>query len=165
MSLEDYERAGEIHTSKDKEISMHQAEEVANKLMGHTSSWLKILNVGEAHKHESRQRKIFLVKSMNIAELYLLWKDHKNTPASRPVASANNGFNVQFSNLLSPLLEYIADNMKRKFEVSSTENSLYEIDQFNKSISEIEKVAEFPFTEPVTVCDDHEEGGGGEIKK
>ena len=112
MSLEDYERAGEVHTSKDREVSMEHAEEVAKRLRGHTSSWLKILNVGEGHKHESRHRKTFIVNSVNIAELYLLWKDHKSTPASRPVASANNGFNVQFSNLISPLLEFVADNMK-----------------------------------------------------
>ena len=40
--------------------------------------------IGEDHKHESRHRKTFIVHSMNIAELYILWKDHKNTPASRP---------------------------------------------------------------------------------
>ena len=100
---------------------------------------------------------------MNIAELYLLWKDHKKTPASRPVASANNGFNVQFSNLISPILEYVADNMKRKFEVSSTENSLYKIDKYNSSRSEtITDKAEFPFTEPVIISN-AEGGSGGQI--
>ena len=152
MSLVDYEKAGEVHTSKDREISMQQAEEIAKDLRGHTSSWLKILNVGEDHKHQSRHRKTFIVNSMNIAELYLLWKDHKKTPASRPVASANNGFNVQFSNLISPILEYVADNMKRKFEVSSTGNSLYKIYKFNSSRSEtLTDKAEFPFTEPVII--------------
>ena len=37
MSLEDYERAGEVHTSKDIEVSMEHAEEVAKELRGHTS--------------------------------------------------------------------------------------------------------------------------------
>ena len=68
MSLEDYERAGEVHTSKDREVSMEHAEEVAKDLRGHTSSWLKILNVGEDHKHQSRHRKTFIVSSVNIAE-------------------------------------------------------------------------------------------------
>ena len=32
MSLADYEKAGEVHTSKDQQISMQQAEEVAKDL-------------------------------------------------------------------------------------------------------------------------------------
>ena len=84
MSFADYEKAAEVHTSKDREVSMQHAEEIAKQLKGNKSSRLKILNVGEDHKHESRHRKTFIVHSMNIAELYLLWKDHKNTPASRP---------------------------------------------------------------------------------
>ena len=64
MSLEDYEKAGEVHTSKDRQISMQEAEEIAKDLRGHTSSWLKILNVGEDHKHQSRHRKTFKVNSM-----------------------------------------------------------------------------------------------------
>ena len=42
MSLESYEKAGEVHTNKDREVTMEQAEEVAKELRGHTSSWLKI---------------------------------------------------------------------------------------------------------------------------
>ena len=125
---------------------------------------IKILNVGESHKHESRHRKTFIVNSMNIAELYLLWKDHKNTPASRPVACANNGFNVQFSNLISPLLEFVADNMARNFEVKSTENSLFKIDQFNISNSEREET-EFPFTEPVTISSESQTRTGEREKQ
>ena len=164
MTLEDYEKAGEVHTSKDREVTMEQAEEVAKKLRGHTSSWLKILNVGEGHKHENRHRKTFIVNSVNIAELYLLWKDHKSTPASRPVASANNGFNVQFSNLISPLLEFVADNMKRNFEVKSTENSLYKIDQFNQNNSDPINT-EFPFTEPVNISCESQTLEGGSDKQ
>ncbi len=72
MSFADYEKAAEIHTSKDREVSMQHAEEIAKQLKGNKSSRLKISNVGEDHKHESRHRKTFIVHSMNIAELYLL---------------------------------------------------------------------------------------------
>ena len=43
-----------------------------------------------------------------------------------------NGFNVQFSNLISPIIESVANEMEGKAEVISTEHALFKIDQFNK---------------------------------
>ena len=69
MSLEAYLAAGEVHTSKDKEVDMAFAEKIQKQVMGHTSAWLKILNGGESHRHEERHRKTFIIHSQGIAEM------------------------------------------------------------------------------------------------
>ena len=130
MPLEMYISAGEQHTKLDKEVTMEHAAEVQRKVLGHTSSWLKILNVGEDHDHEDRHRSTFLIKSLNIAMVRLLAKDHKiyteqdkaNSlpPKTRAVCSAVGGFNVQLSNLISPIIEALADEMDGKCEIISS---------------------------------------------
>ena len=71
MPLELYTAAGEVHTSKDKEDKF--AEET-------------------------------IINTLNVAKMYLLYKDHKlsdgGPPKTRPVASAINGFNVQYSTVI-----------------------------------------------------------------
>merc|ERR1712155_124734 len=147
MPLEMYISAGEEHTKLDKEVDMEVAAEIQRKVFGHTSSWLKILNVGEDHDHEDRHRSTFLIKSLNIAILSLLAKDHKvnkdqfgniiqdnsKPPKTRAVCSAIGGFNVQLSNLISPIIEALADEMDGKCEVISSEDALFYIDRFNES--------------------------------
>ena len=58
MPLELYEAAGEVHCSQDREVTMNFAEETARQLRGHTSAWLKILNIGENHNHQDRHWKV-----------------------------------------------------------------------------------------------------------
>ena len=62
LPLEMYAAAGEVHTSKDKEVDMEYAAKKQRLVQGHTSAWLKILNVGEDHKHEDRHRSTFIIK-------------------------------------------------------------------------------------------------------
>ena len=129
MPMDMYMAAGGLHVAKDKEVTIEFAEKTQKQLQGHTSAWLKILNVGENHQHEDRHRRTFIMKSLNIAPLYLLIKSHKpytdsdrkenKPPSTRPVASAVQGFNVQFSNLISPILDSIANEQKGKLEIIS----------------------------------------------
>ena len=42
ISLEAYLAAGDVHTSKDKEVDEAFAEKIQKQVMGHTSAWLKI---------------------------------------------------------------------------------------------------------------------------
>ena len=154
MPLELYEAAGEVHCSQDREVTMEFAEETARQLRGHTSAWLKNLNIGENHNHQDRHRKTFISHTLNIAEMYLLYKDHKfwdgGPIKTRPVASAINGFNVQYSNLLSPILEALADAMKNNYEIISTEDGLSKIDQFNLTQPQTKTFSEkqFCFSDP-----------------
>ena len=65
----------------------------------------------------------------NVAPLYLLVKDHKEysgsgPPKTRAVCRAINGMDVHLSNILSPIIEALADNMKKKDEVISTDDAL-----------------------------------------
>ena len=134
MPMDMYLAAGDLHVAKDKEVTIEFAEKTQKQLQGHTSAWLKILNVGENHQHEDRHRRTFIMKSLNIAPLYLLIKSHKpysdsdrkenKPPSTRPVASAVQGFNVQFSNLISPILDSIANEQKGKVEIISSEDGL-----------------------------------------
>ena len=156
MSLEAYLAAGNVHTQGDKEVDKDFVERIQRQVVGHTSAWLKILNVGQDHGHEDRHRKTFILHSLGIAQMYLTYKDHKQQDPTkphktRPICSAINGFNVQFSNLISPVLEALADLCENKFEVKSGENALYKIDRFNETIGTREP--EFKFSSPGTVSE------------
>ena len=156
MPMDMYMAAGELHVAKDKEVTIEFAEKTQKQLQGHTSAWLKILNVGENHQHEDRHRRTFIMKSLNIAPLYLLIKSHKpytdsdqkenKPPSTRPVASAVQGFNVQFSNLISPILDSIANEQKGKVEIISSEDGLNIIDMYNKSLDK-----QYVFSDPIEI--------------
>ena len=59
--------------------------------------------------------------------------------------------NVHLSNILSPYLDTIADEMKGTMEIISTEDGLARIDLFNKQQDEVSEKYTFP----------PEDGGGG----
>ena len=73
--------------------------------------------------------------------LHLLIKDHKmwspddeTFPPSRPVVSGNEGLNMHLSELVSKILEPIAEE-SGKFEVNSTSHMLNRIDGLNKQLA------------------------------
>ena len=61
------------------------------------------------------------------------------------------GMNVHLSNIISPYLDAIADEMKGTMEIISTEDGLARIDLFNKQQDEVSEKYTFP----------QEDGGGG----
>ena len=82
-----------------------------------------------------------------MAPLYLLFKDHKGwsvniggEPPSRPVASANSGQNVHLSEVVSQILEPIANNWKGGMEVISTPDLASKIDGMNDEAKELDPV-------------------------
>ena len=52
VSVQDYLKLGEVHTSKDRKVSREVAVETEKLLNGHSNSWCKIWSLGEDHKHE-----------------------------------------------------------------------------------------------------------------
>ena len=75
MSLDLYRAAREVHPSK--ELTIWFVEETDKQFMGHTSAWLKILDIGVNNDHQERHRKTFIINILNIAEMYFLYKDYK----------------------------------------------------------------------------------------
>ena len=76
MSMQEYERAGLVHTAKDTEVTMGFLVKNQRRLNGHMSMLLKTFLVGQNHDHFERIRNLKLTHSLSIAPLYLLFKDH-----------------------------------------------------------------------------------------
>ena len=136
MPMEMYVECGGGHTAGDMEIDQKFVHNTQKKLNGHVSMWIKCLNMGEDWKHQSRLRETQINHSNNVAPVYLLVKDHKEysgscPPKTRAVCAANSGMDVHLSNILSPIIEAVADNMKKKDEVISTDDALSRIDSYN----------------------------------
>ena len=169
MPLKMYVECAEEHTNKDEEIDYKEAERTQQKLNGHVSMWLKILGMGSHWRHQERQRGTHLEQSVSVGPLYLLVKDHKpcqesGLPKTRPVCASNSGMNVHLSNILSDVLEKVADRMAGSAEVISTEDALSRLDRFNAMVqveqeqSNVSRVSEGDvILENSTYCTDEEE--------
>ena len=140
---EKYERLGEAHTGKDRKIGDDEAREKERVINGHTSMWLKMTCLGEAHNHEDRARESKLSKSLNLADMYLLLKDHKETLSTRPVVTGCNSNTLGLSNIVAELLESVCNSMSSPYEVISTEDMLSRIEDCNREIlkNRAEKIA------------------------
>ena len=72
----------------------------------------------------------------------LLVKDHKKVeegklPKTRPVVSASEGIGTSFSNILSEIVEPLADSLTDSMEVISTEDFISRIEETNESLAKI----------------------------
>ena len=136
MPMEMYIEAGDTHVSKDMVVDDKFVRGTQRKLNGHVSMWIKCLNMGESWEHTDRLRQTQINHSCLVPPLYLLIKDHKRysgsgPPPARPVCGAVNGMDVHLSNILSHIIESVADEMKHKTEIISTDDGLSRIDSYN----------------------------------
>ena len=97
-----------------------------------------MFKVGHYWKHMDRFRKTMINNSMAICPLYLLYKDHKSwswkkgkPPPTRPVASGSSGMNLHLSELVSQIMEPIANQWVGGLETISCEDMLSQIDALN----------------------------------
>ena len=156
LPMEMYHEAAKVHIDKDKEITFTEAEDIQDELNGHCALWLKMTQMAQNWDHKTRQRKTHIDHSVSIAPVYFMVKDHRKWNGTDPiptcpVCSAVAGMNVHLSNIISPYLDAIADEMKGTMEIISTEDGLARIDLFNKQQDES--------SEQYTVPPD--DGGGG----
>ena len=119
MPMELYIEVGDTHVSKDMVVD--------DKFVRGTQ--IKCLNMGESWEHTDRLRQTQINHSCLVPPLYLLIKDHKKysgsgPPPARPVCGAVNGMDVHLSNILSHIIESVADEMKNKIEIISTDDGL-----------------------------------------
>ena len=135
-TMEAYLEMGLVHTSKDREIDQEEVDEKEKLLNGHVSMLLKLTNMGEKWEHEKRFRESNIKHSGYVAVMSLLYKSHKKEEKqTRPVVAANEGIGASISNLLSEILEPLADSLEDKIEVISTEDYLARVDQCNERLS------------------------------
>ena len=77
-------------------------------------------------------------------------------PPTRPVCGAVNGMDVHLSNILSPIVEAVANEMKDKAEVISTDDALSVIDQYNdKQIKSLKCADEFEPNESIHATNEY----------
>ena len=147
MSRAQYIESGNTHTEKDEKIDWPQVKTLQNQVNS-TVWWLaKILNIS-VEKDNSRMMKNLQNHSTEVAEMYLLFKDHKSWTEgsnkaipSRPVVSGNNTYNVHLSELLSEILEPVAKEMQGA-EIASTEDALNKIQCVNSWITDGQMIDE-----------------------
>ena len=138
-TMENYIEMGRVHTENDIEICEKDVEETEKTVNGHVSMWLKIGGFGENWRHESRMRESTIQHSKTVSSVYFLLKDHKKVapgklPQTRPVVSGFAGIGVSLSNILSEFVEAVANSQTDAFEVISTEDFLYRVNQTNKEL-------------------------------
>ena len=139
---ENYLRMGKEHVSKDKVISRKEVQEREKILNGNSRMWGKMFGIGVDAGHEARVMDSIVTHSNNLAAMSLLYKDHKLKEATRPVVSGNTSNSSALSNLVSGLIEAVANSISNPHEVISTEDMLARIVECNKEMARIVKERE-----------------------
>ena len=141
MKPKQYLESGHVHTSNDEEIDWPQVKTLQNKVNSVVWWLCKFLN-HSIQTDDERMMKNNLDHNSEVADMYLLFKDHKMwTPSSgspipsRPVVSGNKTYNVHLSEILSEVLEPVAKEATGA-EVASTEDALCQITELNKCLEE-----------------------------
>ena len=144
MSMDTYIKAGMVHVKDDDEVGVDEKKANQRVVNGAVSMLLKIFKVGKDSRHEARWRESMLSSSLEACPLWLLYKDHKSwtsskgtPPPTRPVMGGNAGMNAHLSEILSWLLEPLANAMRNKSsEVISDEHMKHKIDEVNRKNQE-----------------------------
>ena len=94
-------------------------------LNGHVFFWFKMWGSGENHNHRDRIIDSKVVLSEQLADLYVMYKDHKEGRKSRPVVTGCNSNTRGFSNSVSDLLESVNNKANEDpYECISSEDML-----------------------------------------
>ena len=137
VTKEEYIKMGMEHTKKDQEIHRKGIVEKEKQLNGHVFFWAKMWGSGEAHKQRDRIIDSKVVSSEQLADLYLMYKDHKEGNKTRPVVTGCNSNTRGFSNSVSDLLESVNKANEAPYETISGEDMLARIAKYNKKAEEI----------------------------
>ena len=127
------------HTGKDEEIDRKGIIEIEKQLNGHVFFWSKIWGSGEDHGHRDRIIDSKVVSSEQLADLYLLYKDHKAGRKTRPVATGCTSNTRGFSNCVSDLLESVNKASLETYEAISSEDMLAKVEKYNEEAEKIMK--------------------------
>ena len=73
-------------------------------------------------------------RSKTLASLFLQLKDHKKDLDTRAIVSACDSYTVGLSNILSEIIESVANAVKTPCKVISSEDMLHRIHKCNKDL-------------------------------
>ena len=139
ISREEYLKMGHEHTKKDEKIDRKMIIEKEKQLNGHVFFWSKIWGSGEDHNHRDRIIDSKVVSSEQLADMYIMYKDHKAGRASRPVVTGCNSNTRGMSNCVSDLLESVNKANQDPYETISGEDMQAQIEKYNIKAAEIVK--------------------------
>ena len=129
---EEYLKMGEEHTKRDEKVDRKVVIEKEKQLNGHVLFWSKMWGSGDDHNHRDRIIDSKVVSSEQLADMYLMYKDHKEKRASRPVVTGCNSNTRGFSNSVSDLLESVNKAKEGPYEVISGEDMLATVENYIK---------------------------------
>ena len=137
--VETYLKLGAKHISKDQEITMKEVAGMEKDVNGHTAMFIKMTGMGDSWGQSDRMRASTITRSKTLASMFLQLKDHKDELDTRAIVSANNSYTVGLSNILSELLESVANSVVAPCEVISSEDMLSRIHNCNKDLEMLRK--------------------------
>ena len=131
---------GNKHANKDKIIYRKELLEIEKNINGHTFAWTKMWDTGGEHGHMGRVIDAKITHSENVSTMYVVYKDHKQTPGeSRPIVTGCSGNTMGLSNSVSNFLESVANSIENHFECISSEDMLASTKRANEKIDKIIK--------------------------
>ena len=133
---EEYLKMGLDHTAKDRVIRRHEIIEMEENLNGHSKAWANIWNSGRDHKHFDRIIASKITRSENVADLYLMFKDHKPGKKTRPTATGCSSNTLGLSNAVSEILESVSLAAPNRYNCISSEDMLARVHKTNNKIQE-----------------------------
>ena len=146
LTAEQYLEAGKIHTQKDLEVEIEDAEEIQRILNGNMRWLAKAVNLSIDWDQEERALKNLLNHGLAVCPMTLLIKDHKvwditkDAPPSRSVMGGNKGGNTNISEIISIVLEPIANSQPGSLEENATDGFLANVTKLNKRLASQELV-------------------------
>ena len=136
---QEYLKMGEEHVNKDKIVNRQELIETEETINGHSRAWAHIWGSGKDHKHFERILNSKVTHSENVANLYLMHKDHKPGVKTRPTATGHSSNSLGLSNSVAEILESVANSEPRRYNTISSEDMLSRMHSYNKKITEKDK--------------------------
>jgi hypothetical protein len=138
LSMDSYIQSAQPHIANDDVVCEAEMHRIEKTLEGHTFQAAKLLGLCRSTGNSKRLSGALLNTNTKPPSLYLVMKDHKpiqegqNTPG-RPICGATSCHNGQLSNILSIIVNAIADHYDTGTESDSTEDMIASINKFNNN--------------------------------
>ena len=131
---EEYIKMGRVHTGGDSEVTRQELQDMEEYINGHTRAWAQIWQSGVDHNHQGRIIASKVQHSENIADLYLMFKDHKMGNKTRPTATGHTSNTLGMSNAVAEVMEAVSCSETRRYNTISSEDMLANMYRYNREV-------------------------------